>query len=79
MKNKKIKSLIPENCEEIIWLQEEHQNMGAYDYIYPLLISLVSDSVKIRYVGRKKSASTAAGSMALHNKELEQLLNEAFE
>lgn len=75
----KIKSLIGENVKELLWVQEEHQNMGAFEYIYPLLLSNVSDSVKIRYVGRKKSASTAAGSMALHNKELEQLLNEAFE
>ena len=32
-----------------------------------------------RYVGRPASASTAAGTMALHNKELAAFLDAAFE
>jgi 2-oxoglutarate dehydrogenase E1 component len=32
-----------------------------------------------RYVGRAASASTAAGTMALHNKELAAFLEAAFE
>ncbi len=65
--------------QEVIWLQEEHQNMGCFEFIQPLLRTTLSDTVKLTYVGRKRSASTAAGSMALHNKELETLLQEAFE
>jgi len=67
------------NVTEVLWVQEEHQNMGCWEYISPLLRTLLSDSVSLKYVGRKRSASTAAGSMALHNQELETLLNEAFE
>jgi 2-oxoglutarate dehydrogenase E1 component len=34
---------------------------------------------RARYVGRPASASTAAGTMALHNKELAAFLDAAFE
>lgn len=64
---------------EVIWLQEEPKNMGAWNYIQPLLRRCISDSVQLTYVGRPESASTSAGSMALHNKELEAFLNESFE
>ncbi|MFZ0565814.1 MAG: 2-oxoglutarate dehydrogenase E1 component [Chlamydiales bacterium] len=59
------------------WVQEEPKNMGAYAYIAPLLEEIVSE--KLTYVGRRRSASTAAGSHSRHEKEHEQLMNMAFE
>lgn len=61
------------------WVQEEHQNMGAWDYISPRLQKLFPEKLELRYVGRVRSASPAAGSGALHKFELAKFLNEAFE
>ena len=67
-----------EGITACFWVQEEHQNQGAYSYIAPHLQKLLPENLRLRYVGRKVSASTAAGSLALHKKELETFLNEAL-
>jgi 2-oxoglutarate dehydrogenase E1 component len=67
---------------EMIWCQEEPKNMGAWAHVDPWLeLTLDKLSIKAkraRYVGRPASASTAAGLMSRHLKELETFLNEAF-
>lgn len=68
-----------EGFSSCCWVQEEHQNMGAWNYIQPLLQKLLPKKIKLGYVGRDRSASTAAGFTALHKAELAQFLNEAFE
>ncbi len=67
---------------ELVWCQEEPRNMGGWSFVEPWL-ELTLDKLKIkatraRYVGRPASASTAAGQMSRHLKELETFLNEAF-
>jgi 2-oxoglutarate dehydrogenase E1 component len=61
---------------EICWIQEEHSNMGAWSYIQPVLQEAIGKPV--RYIGRGRSASTAAGSYALHKKQYSQMMQEAF-
>jgi 2-oxoglutarate dehydrogenase E1 component len=67
---------------ELVWCQEEPKNMGGWTFVDPWLeLSLAKLDVKAkraRYVGRPASASTAAGMMSRHMKELETFLNEAF-
>ncbi len=76
----KLKALLDkyQNVKECFWVQEEHQNMGAWNYIQPLLRELLPDTVPFSYVGRRQSAAPAAGSMALHKQELAKFLEEAF-
>ena len=67
---------------ELVWCQEEPKNMGGWTFVDPWL-ELTLDRLKIkakraRYVGRPASASTAAGQMSRHLKELETFLAEAF-
>ena len=67
---------------ELVWCQEEPRNMGGWSFVEPWL-ELTLDKLKIkatraRYVGRPASASTAAGQMSRHLKELEAFLTEAF-
>ena len=67
---------------DMVWCQEEPKNMGAWTHADPWL-ELTLDKLSInakraRYVGRPASASTAAGLMSRHLKELETFLNEAF-
>ena len=67
---------------ELVWCQEEPRNMGGWTFVDPWLeITLDKLDVKAkraRYVGRPGSASTAAGLMSRHLKELESFTNEAF-
>ena len=56
----------------------EHQNMGAWNFIYPLLCELLPVHSKLNYVGRAPSASPAAGSYALHKKELAAIMDTLF-
>jgi 2-oxoglutarate dehydrogenase E1 component len=67
---------------EIVWCQEEPKNMGGWTFVDPwleLTLERTDTAAKRgRYVGRPASASTAAGLMSRHVKELETFLNEAF-
>jgi 2-oxoglutarate dehydrogenase E1 component len=67
---------------ELVWCQEEPKNMGGWTFVDPWL-ELTLERLKIkakraRYVGRPASASTAAGQMSRHLKELQTFLNEAL-
>lgn len=64
------------DVKEWYWVQEEPQNMGAYRYIFPILQKIVGK--EIHYCGRGPSASTAAGSFALHKKQHDEWIQEAF-
>ncbi len=67
---------------ELVWCQEEPKNMGGWTFVDPWLeLTLEKLSVKskrARYVGRPASASTAAGQMSRHLKELEAFTSEAL-
>lgn len=67
---------------EIIWCQEEHKNAGGYHFILPRMIEISqkmkSTNAVINYAGRKEAAATAVGYKKLHEKELEEMLTEAF-
>jgi len=67
---------------ELVWCQEEPKNMGGWQFVDPWLeLTLERMSIKAkraRYVGRPASASTAAGLMSRHLKELDAFLTEAF-
>jgi 2-oxoglutarate dehydrogenase E1 component len=67
---------------ELVWCQEEPKNMGGYTFAEPWLeVTLEKMNLRAkraRYAGRPASASTAAGLMSKHLKELETLLGEAL-
>lgn len=68
-------------AKEIIWAQEEPENMGAWQFIKPYLEkSLKAAGVKasVMYVGRKAAASPAVGYLYVHNKEQEAVVNQAL-
>ncbi|MCK4934808.1 MAG: 2-oxoglutarate dehydrogenase E1 component [Simkaniaceae bacterium] len=66
------------HVKDFAWVQEEHQNAGAWSYISPLLKKHLPENRILRYIGREMGASTAAGTSALHKLELETFLNQAF-
>ena len=67
---------------ELIWCQEEPKNMGGWTFVDPWIeLTLERSDTKMkraRYVGRPASASTAAGLMSRHLKELQTFLGEAM-
>jgi len=63
---------------ELVWLQEEPRNMGAWSYMAPRLREIVDPAVPILYVGRPESASPAEGSLLLHTAEQARILGEAL-
>jgi 2-oxoglutarate dehydrogenase E1 component len=62
---------------DIVWCQEEPQNMGAWNFIAPRIAGLVGSL--IGYAGREESASTATGSSGKHKEQQAALIKQAFE
>jgi 2-oxoglutarate dehydrogenase E1 component len=65
------------NADEIVWVQEEPENMGAWDFIRPHLQE-VSSGRTVRRVARPRSASPAEGSAARHTLNQQALVEQAF-
>ncbi len=76
---KKVEAIISryKNLSEVLWVQEEPQNMGAWTFVRPRLEALLSDPKKLRYVGRRDSGTTAEGSTKAHTTEQARIINEA--
>ncbi len=73
----KVVSSFP-NLQEIVWLQEEPMNMGAWFYAEPRLRNLCRNLEwrgKITYLGREASASAAEGSNPRHRGEQERIIS----
>ncbi len=64
-------------AEEVVWLQEEPENMGAWSFVHGRLHRLLRGSKDLRHVSRAESASPATGSAALHRLEQDDLLDRA--
>ncbi len=77
----KIKALFDKykGFKDLYWVQEEPSNMGAWDFIMPALREILPKSVELKYIGRKRSASPAVGSYALHKKEHAEIIQALFE
>jgi 2-oxoglutarate dehydrogenase E1 component len=67
----------PRATKKFVWCQEEPRNMGSWSYISRRLEEITNHP--IRYAGRERSASPAAGSKAVHTHEQQRLVEAAFE
>jgi 2-oxoglutarate dehydrogenase E1 component len=65
------------NLQELVWLQEEPKNMGAWAFMEPRLRE-IAEHLPVRYVGRPERASPAEGAADLHAKEQARIVAEAF-
>ncbi|MDO5728133.1 MAG: multifunctional oxoglutarate decarboxylase/oxoglutarate dehydrogenase thiamine pyrophosphate-binding subunit/dihydrolipoyllysine-residue succinyltransferase subunit [Actinomycetaceae bacterium] len=70
------KVLEPYTNAEIMWVQDEPRNQGAYPFLALNLFSLLDKPVTV--ASRPAAASPAAGTMALHKHQAEELMNQAF-
>ena len=62
---------------EIVWVQEEPENMGAWRYMFLQLLDLF-EGRRPRYAGRAASASPATGDPQAHQLEQRALIEDAF-
>ncbi len=63
---------------ELVWAQEEPQNMGAWRAIRHRLEEALPQGVALRYVGRPWRASPSEGYPTAHLKEQERIVREAL-
>ena len=63
---------------EVAWLQEEPENMGAWDWVRGQLEEVIEERCTLRYIGRVRSASPSEGSAAWHQINQRRLIDEAF-
>ena len=68
---------------EVMWVQEEPKNQGAYSFVEPrfrnLFKKMQHKQTKLPYAGRSISASTATGYGVAHKQELQSFLNIAMQ
>ena len=65
------------DAQEIVWVQEEPANMGAFSYVMPLLRRMAGDRTVLS-VKRHESATPATGSAKAHEIEEKTLIDLAF-
>ncbi|MGH8568047.1 MAG: 2-oxoglutarate dehydrogenase E1 component, partial [Gammaproteobacteria bacterium] len=77
-----LRQLLPRyrQAKELVWVQEEPLNTGAWRYLEAKLRELVSEGydMEIRYVGRPERASPAEGYPAAHTAEQSRIVREAL-
>ncbi len=66
------------NAKEIRWLQEEPENMGAWNFIEHHLWRVKELGYDLRHVARVESGSPATGSKTVHDQELADLMDDTF-
>lgn len=63
---------------EVVWCQEEPQNMGGYWFMQQFLPGVLPSNVKFSYAGRYAKASPSNGYMHLHNERQMQIVHQAL-
>jgi multifunctional 2-oxoglutarate metabolism enzyme len=62
------------NLKEIVWVQEEPRNMGAWSVMQRRMPELLPEGVELGYVGRPPRASPGEGYAVAHTKEQERIV-----
>jgi 2-oxoglutarate dehydrogenase E1 component len=63
---------------EILWVQEEPKNMGAWTFVEPRLRALTGEEIAITYIGKPARPSPAQGSARFHREEHAGIVQAAF-
>jgi 2-oxoglutarate decarboxylase len=66
------------NAEEIVWLQEEPENMGPWNFIKGNVYEHYGDTHTIRRISRTESGSPATGVKSMHDQEQRDLFEAAL-
>jgi 2-oxoglutarate dehydrogenase E1 component len=66
------------SARESLWVQEEPQNMGAWNFVSRRIPADLSFGRAVRYVGRPESSSPASGSRKEHEATQAGIVGAAF-
>ncbi|MFS0637520.1 2-oxoglutarate dehydrogenase E1 component [Mesobacillus foraminis] len=66
------------NLKEVIWVQEEPKNMGAWTFVEPRIDYALEDELKVSYIGRRRRSSPAEGEPDIHKIEQARIINKAL-
>ncbi|MBD2846086.1 2-oxoglutarate dehydrogenase E1 component [Paenibacillus sp. IB182496] len=64
--------------KELVWVQEEPENMGAWRYAEPRLRAIAPKRASVSYIGRPERSSTASGYQYVHAYEQQRILSQAL-
>ena len=67
------------NGREVCWVQEEPENMGAWEFVRPELESLIDGRWPLRYIGRSRNSSPSEGSSTWHAANQRAIVDQVFE
>jgi 2-oxoglutarate dehydrogenase E1 component len=62
------------NLKQIVWVQEEPQNMGGWKIMSRRMPALIPDGVEWTYIGRPQRAAPSEGYPAAHRSEQERIV-----
>ncbi|MEX0620708.1 MAG: multifunctional oxoglutarate decarboxylase/oxoglutarate dehydrogenase thiamine pyrophosphate-binding subunit/dihydrolipoyllysine-residue succinyltransferase subunit [Solirubrobacterales bacterium] len=62
------------NLREVVWVQEEPRNMGAWSVMSRRLPQVMGDKLKLDYIGRPGRASPSEGYSVAHVREQERIV-----
>jgi 2-oxoglutarate decarboxylase len=65
------------NAREIVWLQEEPENMGAWNFVKGKLFEPYGHTYDVHRISRFESGSPATGSSTIHGQEQAELIEKA--
>ncbi|GAE24473.1 2-oxoglutarate dehydrogenase E1 component [Halalkalibacter wakoensis JCM 9140] len=66
------------NAKEIVWVQEEPKNMGAWPFIESRIREITPEGTAVSYIGRTHRSSPAEGDPVAHKKEQERIVTESL-
>ncbi|MEN2767784.1 2-oxoglutarate dehydrogenase E1 component [Ornithinibacillus xuwenensis] len=66
------------NLEEIVWVQEEPKNMGAWSFVDDYLRDVLKPGQTLRYIGRPNRSAPAVGDPNVHKAEQENIVQQAI-
>jgi 2-oxoglutarate dehydrogenase E1 component len=66
------------NLQEVVWVQEEPENMGAWEFLRPRLAEVIRGRWPLRSIARPCSSSPSEGSSARHALNQKALVEQAY-
>jgi 2-oxoglutarate dehydrogenase E1 component len=66
------------NLKEIVWVQEEPKNMGAWTFVEPRINEAAPNKLKVSYIGRRRRSSPAEGDPNTHKLEQARIVRDAL-
>ncbi len=66
------------NLREVLWVQEEPRNMGAWRYMLPKLTGILPENATLDVIARPERSTPATGFMERFQQEQEQIIARAL-